>query len=142
MWQPMGRFRMVDLESEVFLAIFEDPADYFHALTGGPWTILDHYLTVFAWDAKFRVSDDLPQKMVVWVRFPRLPYHYYHCDVLNGLGDLIGKTIRLDNRTRNSARGKFARIAVEIDLSVPAPKCVFVDGFWQVVEYENLPSFC
>ncbi|CAN0915195.1 hypothetical protein LINGRAHAP2_LOCUS28987 [Linum grandiflorum] len=115
---------MVDLESEVFLAIFEDPADYFHALTGGPWTILDHY------------------KMVVWVRFPRLPYHYYHCDVLNGLGDLIGKTIRLDNRTRNSARGKFARIAVEIDLSVPAPKCVFVDGFWQVVEYENLPSFC
>ncbi|CAN0906723.1 hypothetical protein LINGRAHAP2_LOCUS24417 [Linum grandiflorum] len=142
MWQPMGRFRMVDLESEVFLAIFEDPNDYFQALTGGPWTILDHYLTVFTWDTNFRVSDDLPQKMVVWVRFPRLPYQYYHCDVLTGLGNLIGKTVRPDIRTQNSVRGKFARIAVEIDLSVPAPKGVFVDGFWQVVKYENLHSFC
>ncbi|CAN0920947.1 hypothetical protein LINGRAHAP2_LOCUS32342 [Linum grandiflorum] len=142
MWQPMGRFRMVDLESEVFLAIFEDSSDYFHALTGGPWTILDHYLAVFAWDLQFRVSDDLPQKMVVWIRFPRLPYQYYHSDVLTGLGDLIGKTVRFDSRTQSSVRGKFARIAVEIDLTNPPPKGVFVDGMWQVVEYENLPSFC
>ncbi|CAN0924778.1 hypothetical protein LINGRAHAP2_LOCUS34384 [Linum grandiflorum] len=79
--------------------------------------------------------------MVVWVRFPRLPYQYYHCDVLDGLGNLIGKTVRLDSRTKNSVRGKFARIAVEIDLTLPTPKGVFVDGVWQVVEYENLPCF-
>ncbi|CAN0856754.1 hypothetical protein LINGRAHAP2_LOCUS6578 [Linum grandiflorum] len=142
MWQPMGRFRMVDLESEVFLAIFEDSSDYFHALTGGPWIILDHYLAVFTWDPQFRVSVDLSQKMVVWIRFPRLPYQYYHSDVLSGLGDLIGKTVRFDSRTKSSVRGKFARIAVEIDLTNPPPKGVFVDGMWQVVEYENLPSFC
>ncbi|CAN0884223.1 hypothetical protein LINGRAHAP2_LOCUS14777 [Linum grandiflorum] len=80
--------------------------------------------------------------MVVWVRFRRLPYQYYHCDVLAGLENLIGKTVRPDIRTRNSVRGKFTRIVVEIDLSVPAPKGVFVDRFWQVVEWENLPSFC
>ncbi|CAN0920410.1 hypothetical protein LINGRAHAP2_LOCUS32032 [Linum grandiflorum] len=95
---------MVDLESEVFLAIFEDASDYFHALTGGPWTILDHY------------------KMGVWIRFPRLPYQYYHSDVLTGLGDLIGKTVRFDSRTQRSVRGKFARIVVEIDLTNPPPK--------------------
>ncbi|CAN0830036.1 hypothetical protein LINGRAHAP2_LOCUS1290 [Linum grandiflorum] len=33
------------------------------------------------------------------------------------------------------------RIAVEIDLTNPPPKGVFVDGMWQVVEYENLSSF-
>ncbi|CAN0884009.1 hypothetical protein LINGRAHAP2_LOCUS14712 [Linum grandiflorum] len=112
------------------------------ALTGGPWMILDHYLVVFAWDSQFRVTDDLPQRMVVWICFPRLPYQYYHCDVLEGLGNLVGKTIRPDKRTQHSVRGKFARIAVEIDLTVPAPKGVYVDGIWQVVEYENLPSFC
>ncbi|CAN0920412.1 hypothetical protein LINGRAHAP2_LOCUS32032 [Linum grandiflorum] len=122
MCQQMGRFRMVDLESEVFLAIFEDASDYFHALTGGPWTILDHYLAVFTWDPQFRVSDDLPQKMGVWIRFPRLPYQYYHSDVLTGLGDLIGKTVRFDSRTQRSVRGKFARIVVEIDLTNPPPK--------------------
>ncbi|CAN0906437.1 hypothetical protein LINGRAHAP2_LOCUS24251 [Linum grandiflorum] len=80
--------------------------------------------------------------MVVWFRFPRLPYQYYHCDVLEGLGNLVGKFIRFDTRTQHSVRGKFARIAVEIDLTVPASKGVFVDGVWQVIEYENLPSFC
>ncbi|CAN0917044.1 hypothetical protein LINGRAHAP2_LOCUS30064 [Linum grandiflorum] len=138
----MGRFRMVDLESKVFLATFDDSSDYFQALSGGPWMILGHYLTVFAWDAQFRISDALPQKMVVWIRFPRLPYQYYNQDVLEGLGNLVGKYVRVDNRTHSSARGKFARIAVEIDLLASVPKGVYVDGVWQVLEYENLPIFC
>ncbi|CAN0915080.1 hypothetical protein LINGRAHAP2_LOCUS28924, partial [Linum grandiflorum] len=79
---------------------------------------------------------------VVWIRFPRLPYQYYHRDVLDGLGNLIGRIVRPDLRTQNSVPGKFARIAVEVDLLKPLPKGVFVDGVWQVVEYENLPSFC
>ncbi|CAN0898137.1 hypothetical protein LINGRAHAP2_LOCUS19537 [Linum grandiflorum] len=142
LWNPVGRFRMVDLESEVFLASFDDPNDYFHALSGGPWTILGHYLVAFAWDQQFRVTDDLPPRMVVWIRFPRLPYQYYHHDVLVGLGNLIGKTVRPDPCTQNSIRGKFARIVVEVNLAESLPKGVFVDGVWQVVEYENLPSFC
>ncbi|CAN0881639.1 hypothetical protein LINGRAHAP2_LOCUS14353 [Linum grandiflorum] len=133
---------MVDLKSEVFLASFEDSNDYFHALSGGPWTILGHYLIAFAWDPQFRVSDDLPPRMVVWIRFPRLPYQYYYHDVLVGLGNLVGKTVRPDLRTQNSVRGKFARITVEVNLAEPLPKGVFVDGVWQIVEYENLPSFC
>ncbi|CAN0826306.1 hypothetical protein LINGRAHAP2_LOCUS648 [Linum grandiflorum] len=138
----MGKFRMVDLESDVFLAIFDDSTNDFHALTGGPWIILGHYLVVFSWEPTFRVSDDLPSRMVVWIRFPRLPYQYYNRDILLGLGNLVGSIVRPDDRTLNSVRGKFARIAVEMDLSVPAPKGVFVDGHWQVIEYENLPCFC
>ncbi|CAN0826316.1 hypothetical protein LINGRAHAP2_LOCUS648 [Linum grandiflorum] len=82
MWHPMGKFRMVDLESDVFLAIFDDSTNDFHALTGGPWIILGHYLVVFSWEPTFRVSDDLPSRMVVWIRFPRLPYQYYNRDIL------------------------------------------------------------
>ncbi|CAN0905018.1 hypothetical protein LINGRAHAP2_LOCUS23425 [Linum grandiflorum] len=36
--------------------------------------------------------------MVVWIRFPRLPYQYYHPDVLLGLGNLVGKFVRLDSQ--------------------------------------------
>ncbi|CAN0919041.1 hypothetical protein LINGRAHAP2_LOCUS31226 [Linum grandiflorum] len=110
--------------------------------TGGPWIILGHYLVVFSWEPTFRVSDDLLSRMVVWIRFPRLPYQYYNRDILEGLENLVGNIVRPDDRTLNSVRGKFARIAVEMDLSVPAPKGVFVDGHWQVIEYENLPCFC
>ncbi|CAN0883841.1 hypothetical protein LINGRAHAP2_LOCUS14653 [Linum grandiflorum] len=78
--------------------------------------------------------------MVVWVRFSRLPYHYYHQDKC--LGNLVGEIVRPDLQTQNSVRGKFVRIAVKLDLSESPLKVVFVDGVWQVVENENLSSFC
>ncbi|CAN0898795.1 hypothetical protein LINGRAHAP2_LOCUS19910 [Linum grandiflorum] len=133
---------MVDLESNVFLASFEDSNDYFHALSGGPWTILGHYLVAVAWDPQFWVLDDLLPQMVVWIKFPRLPYQYYHHDFLVGLGNFIGKTVRPDPRTQKSVCGKFAHIAVEVNLAESLPKGVFVDGVWQTVEYENFPSLC
>ncbi|CAN0829090.1 hypothetical protein LINGRAHAP2_LOCUS1045 [Linum grandiflorum] len=133
---------MVDLDNEIFLASFENPLDYDHALTGGPWMILDHYLVVHSWDPSFRASSNLPPKMVVWVRFPRLPYQYYHEDVLKGLGNLVGRTVRMDNRTLTSARGKFARLAVEINLREPVATGVLLDDVWQEVEFENLPTLC
>ncbi|CAN0837370.1 hypothetical protein LINGRAHAP2_LOCUS1784 [Linum grandiflorum] len=104
--------------------------------------ILDHYLVVHSWDPSFRASCNLPPKMVVWVRFPRLPYQYYHEDVLKGLGNLVGRTVRMDNRTLTSARGKFARLAVEINLREPVATGVLLDDVWQEVEFENLPTLC
>ncbi|CAN0825622.1 hypothetical protein LINGRAHAP2_LOCUS458 [Linum grandiflorum] len=142
MWRPEGRMRMVDLDNEIFLVHFDNPQDYDHALTGGPWMILDHYLVCHGWDPSFRASSDLPPKMVIWVRFPKLPYQYYHTDILTGLGNLIGRTVRLDRRTLTSARGKFARLAVEINLKDAVATGVFLDDVWQDVEYENLPSLC
>ncbi|CAN0872967.1 hypothetical protein LINGRAHAP2_LOCUS10241 [Linum grandiflorum] len=142
MWKPEGRMRMVDLDNEVFLAHFDNPEDYDHALTGGPWMILDHYLVCHSWDPSFRVSSDLPARMVVWVRFPKLPYQYYQSDVLKGLGNLVGRTVRIDKRTLTSARGKFAHLAVEVNLKEAVAIGVFLDNVWQDVEYENLPALC
>ncbi|CAN1842173.1 hypothetical protein LINPERHAP1_LOCUS36768 [Linum perenne] len=127
---------------DYFLIKFSYEQDYFKALTGGPWTILDHYLVVHQWDQSFRVSNDLPKKMVVWVQFPHLPIHFYHAQILTSLGNLIGKTIKIDFNTQRAERGKFARIAIEVDLGEPIPPVVLLDGAPQLVEYENMPSLC
>ncbi|CAN1152494.1 hypothetical protein LINPERHAP2_LOCUS18778 [Linum perenne] len=121
---------------------FANDQDYFKALTGGPWMILDHYLIVHQWDPSFRVVNDLPKKMVAWVRFPHLPIHFYHVQVLTSLGNLVGKTIKIDFNTQRAERGKFARIAVELDLDEPLPPVVMLDGAAQHIEYENLPNLC
>ncbi|CAN0912664.1 hypothetical protein LINGRAPRIM_LOCUS554 [Linum grandiflorum] len=71
-----------------------------------------------------------------------MPYQYYHREILTGLGDLVGRTVRIDRRTLTSARGKFARIAVEINLKEAVAAGVFLDDVWQDIEYENLPSLC
>ncbi|CAN1815404.1 Putative ribonuclease H protein At1g65750 [Linum perenne] len=142
MWKPRGSMQVIDVDMNCYLVRFGEEKDYFNALTGGPWMIFDHYLVVQQWDPSFRVSTKLPSKMVVWVRFPHLPIQLYHTQILTSLGNLIGKTIRMDFNTQSAVRGKFARIAIEIDLSEPLATRIELDGAWQRVEYENLPELC
>ncbi|CAI0444922.1 unnamed protein product [Linum tenue] len=80
--------------------------------------------------------------MVVWVQFPAFPVHFYHKDILFSLGNMLGREIKLDYHTLHQERAKFARIAVEVDLSKPLIPRVWLDGAWQYVEYENIPVVC
>ncbi|CAI0400457.1 unnamed protein product [Linum tenue] len=132
----------MDLDNDVFLVSFDNDNYYFKALTGGPWTILDHYLVVHQWTPAFRVGEQTPRTVTAWVQFPRLPIQFYNREVFFPLGNLLGRTIKLDYHTENGVRGKFARIAIELDLTKPLRPRIRLDGFWQKVVYENLPNAC
>ncbi|CAL1354772.1 unnamed protein product [Linum trigynum] len=132
----------MDLNNETFLATFGNDQDYLRALTGGPWVILDHYLIVHQWSPTFRTSDKPHRSVVAWVQLPELPVHFYHREILFALGNLIGRTIKLDYHTEKLERGKFARIAIELDMTKPLPTKIWLDNFWQQVMYENLPTIC
>ncbi|CAI0397573.1 unnamed protein product [Linum tenue] len=80
--------------------------------------------------------------MIVWVQLPALKVHFYHKEVLHMLGNLIGRTIKLDYHTLTQQRAKFARLAVEVDLSKPLVPRIWLDDEWQAVEYENIPTAC
>ncbi|CAI0437188.1 unnamed protein product [Linum tenue] len=80
--------------------------------------------------------------MIVWVQLPALKVHFYHKEVLTTLGNLIGRTIKLDYHTLTRQRAKFARLAVEVDLSRPLVPRIWLDDEWQKVEFENLPVVC
>ncbi|KAH9670348.1 reverse transcriptase domain-containing protein [Citrus sinensis] len=79
---------------------------------------------------------------VAWIRLPGMPHHYYHKRILRMLGQVIGKVIKIDYNTESPCRGKFARIAVELDLAKPLCSQFLLDGKLQKVEYENLPLIC
>ncbi|XP_061372079.1 uncharacterized protein LOC133314599 [Gastrolobium bilobum] len=53
-----------------------------------------------------------------------------------------GKFIRLDTATTNLARGKFARICVEVDLTKPLKAEYLIEGRYKQVEYEGLHLIC
>ncbi|CAL1402590.1 unnamed protein product [Linum trigynum] len=80
--------------------------------------------------------------MTVWVQLPAFPVHFYHREVLFSVGNMIGRTIKLDYHTLHQQRARFARIAVEVDLSKPLVTRIRLDGAWQYLEYENLPVLC
>ncbi|CAI0432654.1 unnamed protein product [Linum tenue] len=130
------------LNNSTFLVNFSNEKDYLNALTGGPWVILDHYLIVHQWTHTFRTSDKPHRSVVAWVQLPELPIHFYHREVLFALGNLLGRTVKLDYHTERMERGKFARIAVELDMTKPLKTRIRLDGFWQQVIYENLPEIC
>ncbi|CAL1402225.1 unnamed protein product [Linum trigynum] len=80
--------------------------------------------------------------MIVWVQLPALKIHFYHKEVVTTLGNLIGRTIKLDYHTLTQQRAKFARLTVEVDLSKHLVPRIWLDDAWQKVEYENLPEVC
>ncbi|CAI0549968.1 unnamed protein product [Linum tenue] len=141
-WRPVGSLDIIDLNDETFLVTFGSDQDYLHALTGGPWVILDHYLIVHQWSPAFRTSDKPHRRVVAWVQLPELPVHFYHREVLFALGNLIGRTVKLDYHTEKLERGKFARLAIELDMTKSLPTWIRLDGFWQQVLYENIPEIC
>ncbi|CAL1387395.1 unnamed protein product [Linum trigynum] len=131
-----------DLDHDCFLVRLDNEQDYFRALTDGPWVIFDHYLIVQQWTPNFKASDPLPKTMIVWVQLPALKIHFYHKEVVTTIGNLIGRTIKLDYHTLTQQRAKFARLAVEVDLSKHLVPRIWLDDAWQKVEYENLPEVC
>ncbi|KAJ4829613.1 hypothetical protein Tsubulata_014283 [Turnera subulata] len=111
-------------------------------VAGGPWVILGHYLTVEPWKPQFEPSKHKITSVVIWIQIPELSCEYYDMPILRAVCNLIGRFVRIDYNTQESNRGKFARVAVELDLSKPLQPRVFVDGKWYKVSYENLPHLC
>ncbi|XP_061357986.1 uncharacterized protein LOC133302248 [Gastrolobium bilobum] len=125
MWSLKGVHEFIDMENGYLLVRFADEEDYTHVLQERPWIIVDHYVVVQQWRPFFDPYDETFRKLAVWIRIPGLPIEFYTTQHLWQIGNLFGKTLKIDHnsiRRRDSgdgettARAKFARICVEADL--------------------------
>ncbi|KAL4278534.1 hypothetical protein GQ457_03G023770 [Hibiscus cannabinus] len=142
LWKPVGLLQVIDLDNNYFLVRFSAPTDYTKVLTEGPWTIYGSYLTIQPWSRNFLTSEKHPTQVVVWVRLPGLPYRYYTKAVFRHIANLVGKVVRIDYNTDAGERGRFARLAILVDLHKPLLSCIRVDGRIQKLEYEGLHHIC
>ncbi|KAI9123312.1 hypothetical protein K1719_006201 [Acacia pycnantha] len=141
-WKPKGSYQLVDMEGNFYFAMFDLEEDYTKVLTGGPWTIFGAYLTVQPWTIDFDPATTSISSVVAWVRVPGLAFRYYHKGTLRAIGKLLGEVVKIDYRTESRGRGKYARIAVVIDLQQPLIPWIKIDGKTYGVEYEGLPLIC
>lgn len=84
-------------------------------LSEGPWVIAGHYLSVQSWKLNFNPFQDQIKQMAIWIRLPSFPFEYYQSDLLFRIGNLIGKTLKVDRMTEMAQHGKFARLCIKID---------------------------
>ncbi|KAI9107936.1 hypothetical protein K1719_020809 [Acacia pycnantha] len=142
MWKPVGQCKLIDLEDDCFLVRFKSDLDYQNALLNGPWVIFGHYLTVQPWSPSFKTQEHTINQVMGWIRLPKLPARYYHKSIIRSIGSVFGEVIKVDYNTESGDRGKFARLAVTIDLTKPLISKIQVDGEILFVEYEGLPIIC
>ncbi|KAH1089757.1 hypothetical protein J1N35_017014 [Gossypium stocksii] len=116
------------------------PAKSFHLM--GPGMIFGQYLTVQLWTKTFNPVQPYLSVVMAWIRLPGLPGYLYKRKIIEAIGGLIGKVVKLDLQTDNRTRGPFAHLAVFINLDKPLVSQVLVDGAVQRVEYEALSTIC
>ena len=66
--------------------------------------------------------------------------HFYHKNIIRHLGEIVGPVVKIDHKIVEAQRGKFARVAVEIDLNKLLISQFDFEGRIQRVEYEYLPT--
>jgi hypothetical protein len=141
-WRTQGGFEIMDNDNGFFMVKFDEAADKEKVITGGPWLIFDHCLAVAHWTPEFASPTATVDKTIVWVRFPGLNLVYYDESFLLAMASALGRPIKVDTNTLKIERGKFARVCVEIDLTLPVVGKIWVNGHWYKVQYEGLHLIC
>ncbi|PPR93435.1 hypothetical protein GOBAR_AA27226 [Gossypium barbadense] len=136
-WYPSKPFHLMDIENGYFLAKFQSIDDFVKVLPQGPWMISGQYLTVQRWIKEFNPLQPYSSMVLAWIRLPGLPGLYWWN---RQPSEIIGKVVWLDFNIDSRTRGRFARIAVYINLDKPLIAQVLVNGMNQRVEYEALPT--
>lgn len=80
--------------------------------------------------------------VAVWIKLPGLPIEYYEPSVLKDIGLAIGPVLRIDTQTATEARGRFARLCVQVNFDKPIIKIVKIGGLRQPVQYEGINALC
>ena len=78
----------------------------------------------------------------MWVRLHALPLELYETEVLKQIGEAIGKVLRIDAQTAMEARGKYARLCIQVDMNKPLINTVLIGRFEQPVVYEGIQKLC
>ncbi|CAI9100910.1 OLC1v1038100C1 [Oldenlandia corymbosa var. corymbosa] len=142
MWCPEGEFEILDFTNGFFGVLFPSAEEEDKALNGGPWFVGPQCLSVQRWIPVFRGSTATVNTVVTWIRLPNLPVEYYHEIALFSIGNFVSRTLKIDEKTLNADRGKFVRVAVELNLNEPLTPSFQIEDRWQVVDYEGLPVIC
>lgn len=138
LWNLELGYELTDLVEGYYVVRFFSREDYLHVLEGGPWVILGYYLIVMKWSPKFHPTADSIASTLVWVRFPRFPPEILDEEILTSMGDMVGRTVKVDATSLIGLRARFTRVCVEVDLAAPLISSLTVLNFDQTIEYEGL----
>ncbi|XP_075665847.1 uncharacterized protein LOC142635594 [Castanea sativa] len=142
LWKPSGRVDMVDLGRDFFLLRFSILEDLEMVLKKGPWFIREHFMSIRRWEANFKPSEALVSSAIVWVRLNKLPIEYYDATLLRQIGQVLRKILRVDMHMAMEAKGRYACLCIQVDMSRPLSTIVRIGQCSQPIVYEGVNKLC
>ena len=132
----------MDLGNGFYSIRFSLKEDMDAVLEKGSWFIGGHFLSIRPWEPSFKPSTANVSLMAVWVRLHELPMELYETEVLKQVGTSIGKVLRIDTHTAMEARGRYAKLCIQVDINKPLIDTILIGKFEQPVMYEGIHEFC
>lgn len=129
LWKLNRGFDILDVDNRYFKVQFEQLGDTEKVVSGGPWTLFDHYLAITRWTPEFVSPDAKIERTLVWVRFPGLNLVDYDEIFLMAIASTGGTPIKVDTNTINVERRRFARVCVDVDFTKPMVGKVKINEF-------------
>ncbi|KAJ0964611.1 hypothetical protein J5N97_025749 [Dioscorea zingiberensis] len=145
LWCSYGEVTIADMPNGFFLVQCESEAMAEDVLADGPWTINGSVFHLLRWKEHFEPMYEKLTTATLWVHLYNLPVEYWPPEHLESLVTYFGKLVKIDNTTNQKGRACFARVCIELDLTVPLKGGVWVTTprakSFVPIRYERLPIF-
>lgn len=127
---------------EFYLVRFSLEEDHAAVLEKGLWFVGENFLSIRPWDPNFKPSSASVTSIVVWIRLNELPIKYYEAQTLKQIGSTIGTILRINTHRAVEARGKYARLWIQLNVNKPLITSILIGELEQLVSYEGIQTLC
>nr|POF25283.1 hypothetical protein CFP56_48297 [Quercus suber] len=76
------------------------------------------------------------------VRLHELPMELYETEALKQIGEAMGRVLWIDSHTAIEARGRYARLCIQLDVTKPLIDTILIGRFERLMVYEGLHKLC
>lgn len=109
-----------------FVVKFASEADRDEVLCAGPHSFRGKPIVIKPWNPNFDFHQEVLRVIPLWVKLQNLPLSCWSSDSLSRIGSLLGVPLWADTCTSKQLRVSFARLLIEVDVTVPLPESISV----------------
>ncbi|XP_021839163.1 uncharacterized protein [Spinacia oleracea] len=138
----LGEWDLFMLGKGFFTVKFGNGDDVRVVMEKGSWSIMGFPLFLKLWEPGFKPSEAEIDTATIWITLPKLPLELYDTKILQAVGSALGRLIKIDVKTIDKERVKFARLLIQVKTSEPIPKLVWIGATKQVIMAQDPTHFC
>lgn len=79
------------------------------------------------WDPNFNFYEEVLRVIRLWIKLLKIPLNFWSSDSLSRIASFLGVAICVDGWTTRQQRMSFARVLVEMDVTVLLPDHVCIE---------------